>query len=817
MGEVYRADDLKLAQQVALKFLPSDVDHDPARLTQLHTEVRMARQVSHPNVCRVYDIDELDGHTFIAMEYVDGEDLASLLRRVGRFPEDRASEIARQVCAGLAAAHQRDVVHRDLKPANVMLDGTGRVRITDFGLAGAAGEAIRAGTPAYMAPEQLAGQEVTARSDIYSLGLLLYEVFTGQRALEGKNLAEIIRKREQSGIVPPTEVVKTLDPKIEAAIMRCLRPDPAARPASALAVAAALPGGDPLAAALAAGETPSPQMIAAAGDTAAMNLRYALPLVIAILVGLIAFGAIGRTRLLYDYVPMQRSLDSLEDRARELATTFGYPERPVDSARGLRVNFSYVSWISRTDKSPTRWESLRGKDAPVMLFWYRASPAALVPKAPDWAPSLDDPPPIVPGMLTITLDDRGRLHQLQAEPPRQPEDRAATPGAAWPPLFAAAGLSLADFSTVTPQWIPLSFTDEHAAWEGPFRGDTKTRIRVEAGAYQGRPVFFQIVGPWAPPSTPSGQPASTGFAITRGVLNFILLLVLIATVALARSNLKSGRGDRRGAARTALFALILWSLAWALSGRHYAAFENEFGQFFAVLGAALLNAGIIWLLYVALEPYVRRFTPHLLVSWSRVMAGQLRDPQVGRDLLIGVASGLAVALLNAAFAFLPLLTGAPPPTPRSTNLLFLMDAHIALGTLIRGIPNAVINALFMSITYVLGRAISGRGWVGAICAGALFAVFVLGESTDRLWVILLFAVLFVSALVATVVYAGILSLAIAFLVQQTLNVSPVTLDWSQPHASGALWTILLILGVTAFGFYAARAGQPLFGRLVQTD
>ena len=129
MGEVYRADDLKLGQPVALKFLPEAVDRDPARLMQLHTEVRMARQVSHPNVCRVYDVGEYDGHTFLSMEYVDGEDLASLLRRIGRFPEDRAIEVARQMCAGLAAAHDRGVVHRDLKPANMMLDGNGRIRI----------------------------------------------------------------------------------------------------------------------------------------------------------------------------------------------------------------------------------------------------------------------------------------------------------------------------------------------------------------------------------------------------------------------------------------------------------------------------------------------------------------------------------------------------------------------------------------------------------------------------------------------------------------------------------------------------------------
>src|SRR6188768_2585974 len=271
MGEVFRADDLKLGQQVALKFLPPEVDRDPVRLTQLHTEVRMARQVSHPNVCRVYDIDEVDGHTFLSMEYVDGEDLSSLLRRIGRFPEERGLEIARQICAGLGAAHERGVIHRDLKPANVMIDGTGKVRITDFGLAGAAGEALRAGTPAYMAPEQLGGAEVTVRSDVYALGLVLYEIFTGQRALDAKNLAELIRMREQSCIVPPTALVRDLDPEIEAAILRCLRPSPSDRPPSALTVSAALPGGDSLAAALAAGETPSPEMVAAAGESGVLT------------------------------------------------------------------------------------------------------------------------------------------------------------------------------------------------------------------------------------------------------------------------------------------------------------------------------------------------------------------------------------------------------------------------------------------------------------------------------------------------------------------------------------------------------------------
>ncbi|HXR09138.1 MAG TPA: serine/threonine-protein kinase, partial [Candidatus Acidoferrales bacterium] len=138
MGEVYRAEDLKLSQMVAIKFLPEALTRDAAALARFHSEVRVARQVSHPNVCRVFDIGDAEGIPFLSMEYVDGEDLASLVRRIGRLPQDKAAEISRQICAGLAAAHDRGVIHRDLKPANVMLDGAGKIRITDFGLAGIA-------------------------------------------------------------------------------------------------------------------------------------------------------------------------------------------------------------------------------------------------------------------------------------------------------------------------------------------------------------------------------------------------------------------------------------------------------------------------------------------------------------------------------------------------------------------------------------------------------------------------------------------------------------------------------------------------------
>src|SRR5882672_6594149 len=283
MGEVYRADDLKLGQPVALKFLPDHLLSDGAALARFHREVRVARQVSHRNVCRVYDIGEVDGRHFLSMEYIKGEELSSLFRRIGRLPGDKGLQIARQICAGLAAAHDVGVLHRDLKPANIMIDGDGNARVLDFGLAGLVeefgDEEMKAGTPAYMAPEQLEGSDQTVKTDIYSLGLVLYELFTGKRAFEAATLNELIKlRRSDTSPTTPTSIVKDLDPLVEKVIDRCIQKDPAQRPSSALQVAAALPGGDPIAAALAAGETPSPEMVAAAPTEGVLKPAIALGL-----------------------------------------------------------------------------------------------------------------------------------------------------------------------------------------------------------------------------------------------------------------------------------------------------------------------------------------------------------------------------------------------------------------------------------------------------------------------------------------------------------------------------------------------------------
>jgi len=478
MGEVYRADDLKLGQPVALKFLPERFSSDKGLLDRLFAEVRTARQVSHPNVCRVYDVGETDGRHFLSMEYVDGEDLASLLRRIGGLPQTKALEIARQLCAGLAAAHERNVLHRDLKPANVMVDGRGRARIMDFGLAVAAGEADIgmeiAGTPAYMAPELFSGKGASVKSDLYALGLVLFELYTGKHAFDAPSVAGYRQKHAEETPSSPSALVPGMDPAVERAILRCIEKDPRIRPASAAQVAAALPGGDPLAAAVAAGETPSPEMVAAAGGEDRLSPAVARGLLAVTLTFVFLHAFLAARISLLPLAGSEKSGEVLRARAREILAGLGMPERPADWAGNLAPDFAFLGWVAGHDDSGERWR--RGISRDGLSYTYRESPLPLVPEnfrgGPFPLPLVTelDPPPVLAGMKQVVLDPEGRLKQLHVVPEQIEKSQGPAPSGSapdWGPLFRAAGLDATLFRPVESRWSPDSYADVRAAWEGP--------------------------------------------------------------------------------------------------------------------------------------------------------------------------------------------------------------------------------------------------------------------------------------------------------------------------------------------------------------
>ncbi len=814
MGEVYRANDLKLGQAVALKFLPEATAKSETALARFYNEIRIARQVSHPNVCRVYDLGDIEGQPYLSMEYVDGEDLGSLLRRIGRLPEDKALEIARKLCAGLGAAHEKGVLHRDLKPSNIMLDGRGHVLITDFGLAGLAdqmhGAEVRNGTPAYMAPEQLAGTEVSIRSDIYSLGLVLYEVFTGKRAFEASTLAELVRLHTETTPVSPKSLVKDLDPAVERVILRCLDTDPRNRPASALAVAAALPGGDPLAAALAAGETPSPQMVAASGETAGLSLRVAISCLAAVIVALAFILIAGARSNALQYLNLDKPPEVLAERARDLIQSFGYTAKPVDRAHGFSYESDFRTYVEKNEHpSAGKWPEILAGRPNMVQYWYRQSQRNMTRSGftdqllTPGIVTFTDPPPTESGMILVELDSQGRLNSLLAIPPEVDKSPPSAQPFEWSRLFAAAGLDPAAFQPATPEWNSLAASDARAAWTGKWPG-TQRDLRIEAAAWRGKPVYFALVSAWTRPTRmqPSeqtaGEKASAIFAVT------LLVLILAGAVMVARRNLVRGRSDRRGAFRLALCAFCVQLGLWLVRS-HIVPGLPAFGSFIIAISTGLFISGIVWLLYLAVEPYVRRHWPQTIISWSRLSAGRWRDPLVGRDVLFGACLGVFWCLLFVIDAILLGRLGSSPTL--GTTDYFLGARGTATAALFQ-IPNAISGTLTFFFVLFLLRVLLRKQWLAAAGFTLIYATLQALRS-DYPWVQVPLLIIVYAVAAIVVVRFGLIALASGIFTADLLGNAAPTTDFSAWYATAALFPFLIVAALAIWAFQAALAGRHL--------
>jgi serine/threonine protein kinase/class 3 adenylate cyclase/dipeptidyl aminopeptidase/acylaminoacyl peptidase len=275
MGIVYKARDRETGDLVALKVLRPELANDEHVMSRFKTEVRVARRITHKNVCRIHDFGRAGDTAYITMEIVEGESLRQILQRFGAMNPRKGLQVALQICAGLREAHAQGIVHRDLKPENVMIDQAGNVKLMDFGIARsslglqqtAAGMVI--GTPAYMAPEQIRGEPVDSRADIYALGHILYEIFTGGSAFKGSTAMEIVFKQVQEQPPPPRQIEPTLPLHIEAAILRCLEKDPNRRFQTIEELEAALQGSPAQQAALRASYPTPPPMPAQPSPPAA--------------------------------------------------------------------------------------------------------------------------------------------------------------------------------------------------------------------------------------------------------------------------------------------------------------------------------------------------------------------------------------------------------------------------------------------------------------------------------------------------------------------------------------------------------------------
>ncbi len=823
MGRVYKADDLKLDQTVALKFLPEKLEKNEDALKRFIGEVKTARQVSHVNVCKVFDIGDIDGKHYLSMEFIDGDDLSQLLRRIGRLPSDKAAEISRQICFGLHAIHEAGILHRDLKPANVIIDSKGRARITDFGIAGfeedLQGAESRVGTPAYMSPEQITGKEVTAKSDIYSLGLLLYEIYTGKQAIQADSFEELVEKQKNTQPTNPSTIVENIEPIVEKTINRCLEKDPDNRPDSVLQVALALPGGNPLEAAIAAGETPSPEMVAAAPKKGSLSPLAAAGILSVFVLTVFALVAGNQNWLAYAFTPFEKSPEVLAEKSDEIVRALGY----TDEAGDVDYEFvqdkrflEYYGLPANKRNLPPRKQMLRAGQPFDTYFLYRQSPEYMEPI--DSVNITENEPPLSkPNMVTLKLDTRGRLVEFVAIPPETSSQSNGTE-VDWGTVFSQAGLELNKFTESDSKWTPPVFADTRRTWTGSLADFPSVPIRIETGVFNKKLVYFRVVAPW------NSQAAAAAINENLFYKAGIVLLILSIGVAILGSfffayhNIRVGRGDLRGGLKLTSFLFLVALAGQVISADHVPSIWGELSIIYEAISYAGITAVSVGLIYIALEPFVRRSWSEMLISWSRLISGDFKDPMVGRDVLVGGLMGLGhlAGIQIGLFVFqtyarqFDLVMGfyRTPPLNSITRLISIVLDNIVTNTAF-GLVVVFIAFFFFAVT--------GKKYLGVVAIGLLFFVLQLLIIISTIhWMMLVGSVINSVCLMVALGRHGLLGVISFWVFFEAVYLYPVTFDTSSFFFPQSVITISLVIGVAVYAAYISIAGRPVFGKSLQS-
>lgn len=821
MGRVYRAEDMRLHQTVALKFLPRLHMLDPSWRGRVEREVKLAREVAHPHVCRLYDLGEIDGLPCISMEYVDGEDLGSLLRRVGRVTGQRAIDLARQICAGLAAAHVHGVLHRDLKPANVMIDGKGLARLTDFGLAVQIGQVdraeIRAGTPRYMAPEQLAGIEVSERSDLYSVGLVLYELFTGQPAFTADNPAQYLKLHRTEDPPEPSKIVSTIDPQVEAVILACMAKDPAKRPPSALHVAAALPGGDLLASAIDAGQIPTREMLAAAAAVGSIRPRAVPWLAAGAVVLFVLAVLIGRGSHPIAQHGGALAPDILRERAREVIRGAGYPSIQTE----CEGRFVFAGDLDAPQGEPVRngWiHALPHYSVTSLLYVYREWKPTGTTNVSVRFPFVSSSRSIIAceapaGGMIVVLDGRGRLLHFESRRAASPENSASESPPDWAAIAKLSTLPSAAFAQHAADASTAGMTAGSRDWVQVQGTDAADELLVQLKSSAGQLRYFTLC-----PANANGVGDATSSDSRRRLAslgrNGVFLLLLFAALPAAWRNLKR-RGDVGGAVRLGATVVLLRLTGQLLSIQSVADGPASVEKITTAVASSLCEGAILAIFYLALECAARRYWPRVLGSWSRLLAGHVRDPIVGRDVLIGCVVGAFWGLLVMVDRQLPIWLGwsAREQARLARGLDSLLGARFALD----GALDSVISGLYQGLTalmlLVVFKWLVGRKtWLIMGLTWCLATVMYAPNATHPFTAWTLMAIGGVGVAVVVLMRFGLVTLLTGLLLVGMIGTFPILLDAGSWYAGYGLFSATITLGLIAWSAYESLRSPTFIGQ-----
>jgi serine/threonine-protein kinase len=437
----------------------------------------------------------------------------------------------------------------------------------------------------------------------------------------------------------------------------------------------------------------------------------------------------------------------------------------------------------------------------------------LAPINPLGRVTMEDPPFVVSGMTEVELDADGRLVTLHAIPP-QKDASAPKSSASWDALFRLAGLDPAMFASAQPEWLPRGQADERVAWDGTMP-EGPTRIRVEAASWRGRPIYFQIIQPWTRPDRMEEVAVGRGARVLNALAVLATVFLIGSALFVARMNVRAGRGDWSGAWRLAAVAVVGQLVTWGFNDPHVGNPGVEVNRFFDSIGEALFAGALLFVMYLAIEPSVRKYWPDSLLGWTRLLQGRVVDARVGRDVLIGLAAGALMQLLTTARDPLQWAFGAHYPAASFGNTRYFEGIHYVVGFLASlAAFQAVFSAMWCIFAIVGLKRLLGRMWLVGAVATLAFTFLASRDlfvgAPGQAWINFAVAVAVVSVLAVVAIRVGLLATAASFLASFVISATPWTFDtgaWYFPPSAAAL---VFICGLAVFcGYSLGKVDAPL--------
>ncbi|MGA8233920.1 MAG: hypothetical protein WB795_20760, partial [Candidatus Acidiferrales bacterium] len=482
----------------------------------------------------------------------------------------------------------------------------------------------------------------------------------------------------------------------------------------------------------------------------------------------------------------------------------GYPSQAVDHAGGFTYDDEYLHYIEGKHQPGAPTNSIFAQRPSVLLYWYRLSPRYFEPSGfsnMSLTPGVvlpDDPPSTLSGTIDIQVDTEGRLNYFQAIPPQQqdlPPSATAPPAPDWNALFTAAGLDVSRLQPAVPEWTSLVASDSRAAWTGTWPG-SGLPLRVEAAAFQGRPVYFSFSGPWSVPVRMREHQQSK-LSEAGGILEVSIFVgVILLGAWRAYAHFRTAKGDRRGAARLAI-AVFGTEILLAVFHAHLTPSAYMIFIFVLTVSTGLFVTGVLWAVYLALEPYVRRHWPQTIITWTRMIDGRWRDPLVGRDLLFGVLLGVLWSAIFMLGYFGRTRAGAFNQFPVTD---YLRGFAPTISTCLGNVINSVFGTMIFFFALVLLRALLKNRWLAAAAFVLLFtAPRALGSSIWPTQIVIWGSIYGIAAI--SVVRFGFVVLAVGSFTANLLLNLPYPLDPGRWYAVDVYFVVAGLLAIAVWGFY----------------